>query len=168
MADGRAPADVVTRDASPHDIARMPLLERIAYETLDRDYDLAATRRANSGTERAGPQLVLRIATLVAVGVVLAVAVTQTAQQSVDEQESRPILIERVQAQRDSLAGIQSGNAELRSQIATEGTRGQAADRDANAMEQGSRWGGCAHRLPRRHRSCAEDHGEQSRRCRAP
>ncbi len=97
------------------DRSRTPLLALITQEALDRDYQVAASRRT---TDHVQPHARgYRIAVLAVVGVfamLVTVAAVQTSQNSDVDVASRTSLLERIDARRTNTARLQVALAKLR------------------------------------------------------
>lgn len=95
------------------DRARTPLLTLITQEAVDRDYQVAASRR--SPDHHAGPGLRLAVVVVVAAfAVLVTVAAVQTSQNADVDDASRSSLIERIEARRERVNGLQRQIAALR------------------------------------------------------
>lgn len=95
------------------DRARTPLLTLITQEAVDRDYQVAASRRATD--HHAGPGLRLAVVAVVAAfAVLVTVAAVQTSQNADVNDASRSSLIERIEARRDRVNALQQEIAALR------------------------------------------------------
>jgi uncharacterized protein YlxW (UPF0749 family) len=103
----------------------MPLLDRIRSEPLGQDYEVAAARRRAHPAAAAEPRssIVGRGVTVLLVGVVGTVAITQTSQQATADESSRPALIDRIGTRRAALASIQRDIGDLRNEIRRAGAR---------------------------------------------
>lgn len=96
------------------DRARTPLLTLITQESLDRDYQVAASRR--SPEERESPALRAVVVLVVAsFAVLVTVAAVQTSQDADVNSASRNSLIERIEARSDRVDVLQGEIATLRS-----------------------------------------------------
>ncbi|HVK26973.1 MAG TPA: DUF881 domain-containing protein, partial [Nocardioides sp.] len=105
---------MTTEPAAPADRARMPLLALITQESLDRDYQVAASRRGPE--EHAGRALRAGVVGVVAAfALLVTVAAVQTSENADVDQESRSALISRIETRRASVADLQDEAAALRS-----------------------------------------------------
>ncbi|KRB73832.1 hypothetical protein ASE01_17600 [Nocardioides sp. Root190] len=96
------------------DRARTPLLTLITLEAVDKDYQVAASRR--SPDHHAGPGLRLAVVGVVAAfAVLVTVAAVQTSQNADVNDASRSSLIERIESRRDRVNSLQKEIAGLRS-----------------------------------------------------
>lgn len=104
------------------DRSRTPLLTLITQEAIDRDYQVAASRRSPDQHESPGLRMAV-IGVLAAFAVLVTVAAVQTSQNAEVNDASRKGLIERIQARRATVAGLQREIADLRSaNTSAEGT----------------------------------------------
>lgn len=103
-------------------VAVIPLLDRIRDQSLDEDYEMVAARRRAAGQEgQARRRTGAWPAVTVLVGVILAVAVTQTSEIATVNESSRPVLIDRIETRREALAETQGEVAAVRAAIREEG-----------------------------------------------
>ncbi|NYI47257.1 uncharacterized protein YlxW (UPF0749 family) [Nocardioides aromaticivorans] len=99
--------------AAPADRARTPLLALITQEAMDRDYQVAASRRGPEAHAR--PALRAGVVGVVAAfALLVTVAAVQTSANADVDQESRSALIGRIEARRASLADLRDSAAALR------------------------------------------------------
>jgi uncharacterized protein YlxW (UPF0749 family) len=95
------------------DRTRTPLLALITQEAVDRDYQVAASRRAPD--HHAGPGLRLAVVVVVAsFAVLVTIAAVQTSQNADVDDASRSSLIERIEGRRDRVNALQREIAALR------------------------------------------------------
>lgn len=111
-------------DGSDDPSARMrtPLLALITAEALERDYQMVARRRAQQGDAPQGRARVSGRAGVVGViavfGVLLTVAAVQTSENADIDNASRASLIERIDARRERVQGLQRDIADRRAENA--------------------------------------------------
>ena len=99
--------------AEPTDRSRTPLLALITQEAMDRDYQVAASRRGPE--EHAAPALRAGVVGVVAAfALLVTVAAVQTSANADVDQESRSALIGRIEARRASVADLRDTAAALR------------------------------------------------------
>lgn len=95
------------------DRTRVPLLTLITEEALDRDYQVAAARRAPDSREGPG----LRVAVVIvmaAFAMLVTVAAVSTSQNADVDDASRASLISRIESRREVVAGLQATIADQR------------------------------------------------------
>jgi len=93
--------------------SRTPLLTLITQESLDRDYQVAASRREHD--RQAGPRSRTAVILVVAAfAMLVTVAAVQTSRNADVDSESRTALIQRVEARRTLIAELQEQAADLR------------------------------------------------------
>ncbi|MEP9383632.1 DUF881 domain-containing protein [Nocardioides sp. KR10-350] len=92
----------------------MPLLARITQQSLDEDYHHVADRRRTTGeaSASAGGRRLTVIA-VVAFGLLVAIAGVQTSRNAPIQQESREVLISRIDARQKTVASMHRSIAEL-------------------------------------------------------
>jgi uncharacterized protein YlxW (UPF0749 family) len=113
----------------------MPLLTLITQQSLDEDYQIAAERRAlDDEPPRGGPGLRRMVVVVVAVfGALVATAFVQNNRNEDVASAGRSALIERIDAQRDRVDGLQSDIAGLRESNAALGDRLAVINEEAQA-----------------------------------
>jgi uncharacterized protein YlxW (UPF0749 family) len=99
------------------DRVTMPLLTLVTTQALDEDYAHVAERRAVGVQESRGVTWWTWLAVTVLVGVLMAVAIAQTAQEAVASQSSRTTLIGQIDEERGVLAETQAEVGELEAEI---------------------------------------------------
>lgn len=95
------------------DRSRTPLLVLITAEALDRDYQVAASRRAPGEHEGAGSRTAV-VLVVAAFAMLVTIAAVQTSRNADVEDASRESLIGRIESRRAELAGLQDEVAGLR------------------------------------------------------
>jgi uncharacterized protein YlxW (UPF0749 family) len=95
------------------DRSRTPLLTLITQEALDRDYQVAASRRGPDEHEGAGSRTAV-VLVVAAFAMLVTIAAVQTSRNADVEDASRASLIKRVESRREVLAGLQDEVARLR------------------------------------------------------
>ncbi|MBS4753780.1 DUF881 domain-containing protein [Nocardioides sp. zg-ZUI104] len=97
------------------DRSRTPLLALITYEAMDRDYQVAAGKRAQSatGTDRRASRTAV-VLVVACFALMVTVAAVQTSQNADVQSASRTSLIERIEVRRERVAGLQQQAAQLR------------------------------------------------------
>ena len=110
----------------------MPLLTLITQQSLDEDYQIAAERRAlgTAAPRRPGSRRVTA-AVIAVFGVLVATAFVQNSLSEDVENAGRGALIERIDAQRERVDGLQGDIAELRESNAELGERLTAISEEA-------------------------------------
>lgn len=97
--------------ADPSDRVRKPLLALIAEESLERDYQMVALRRAARGDVQPRNRPVNRlgvIGVVAAFGLLVALAAVQTSRNADIEDASRATLIDRIEARRTAVRELQA------------------------------------------------------------
>ncbi len=116
----------------------MPLLTLITQQSLDEDYQFAAERRALGGEPEPGPGIRSVVAVTVAVavfGVMVSTAFVQNSLSEDVDSAGRNALIDRINAQRDRVDGLQSDIAALRDENSELGDRLARTNQDAQDAE---------------------------------
>jgi len=118
----------------------MPLLNRITQQSLDEDYLHVAERRTTTGEPRGSGGRRLTVLAVVAFGLLVAVAAVQTERNAPAREESRAVLISRIDAQQkvvrrqhqeigeltDSYTKAESSYTDLGRQLAQANRRSQS------------------------------------------
>lgn len=116
------------------DRTRTPLLAVITAEALDRDYQVAASRRGTETREGPGVRVAVVLVTA-AFALLVTVAAVQTSENADVNDASRATLIERIEARRAVVADLQSQIADqLEANTAAEATLRSVGSRFADAQ----------------------------------
>ncbi|TWG93470.1 uncharacterized protein YlxW (UPF0749 family) [Nocardioides sp. J9] len=99
--------------AEPTDRARTPLLTLITQESLDRDYQAAASRRGPEQPASRGLRAGV-VVVVAAFALLVTIAAVQTQANSDVDDQSRSALISRIESRRTSVANLQEAAAQLR------------------------------------------------------
>jgi uncharacterized protein YlxW (UPF0749 family) len=110
-------------ELDPATRVRTPLLELISEESLERDYQIVAQRRAAAGagdgdSPRHPASRIGVIAVVAAFGALVTLAAVQTSRNADVEDASRATLIERIENRRAAVADLQGQVADLQDQNA--------------------------------------------------
>lgn len=118
------------------DRSRTPLLTLITQEAIDRDYQVAASRRAPGHHDSPGLRAAV-VGVLAGFAVLVTVAAVQTSQNAEANDASREGLIGRIQERREKVAELQREIAELReANIAAEQTLRSLGTRFGNVQAE--------------------------------
>ncbi|UMG92550.1 DUF881 domain-containing protein [Nocardioides sp. TF02-7] len=107
-------ADTAT---DPAERVRKPLLTLITEESLERDYQLVALRRATSGGEVGGHRPVGRLGVVAVVavfGLMVSLAAVQTSRNADTDNAGRATLIDRIESRRERVQALQARISEQR------------------------------------------------------
>lgn len=136
-------ADTTTTD--PSERVRKPLLTLITEESMERDYQLVALRRAARREPEPERRAVGRlgvVAVVAAFGVMVSLAAVQTSRNADTDNASRATLIDRIEARRERVQDLQArlseqrtGNQRAEARLLDLGDELNAAESDVTALE---------------------------------
>ncbi|WP_435769918.1 DUF881 domain-containing protein [Nocardioides sp. SYSU DS0651] len=111
------PVEPRPSEATASDRSRTPLLTLITQESLDRDYQVAASRRDPEDREPTGSRFAV-VAVVAVFALLVTVAAVQTSRNADVDNASRSSLVERIESVRGLVADLQEEVARLREENA--------------------------------------------------